>query len=197
MNRIMLVVVAVSVLSTSLLPAPARSAQGDTKSRLASGEIIVTTKPVAGSSVPWSRAMGVVDAPPDRVWSVIERCGDYEKTMIRTTKAEELSRKGNKVRCRVTIDMPFPLSDLTAVTDAIHTVIPGKKYKRAWSLVEGDYNKNEGSWTLLPFDADGQRTLVSYEVHAEPKIPVPDGIQRAAQKKTLPKLIENLRAQSR
>jgi hypothetical protein len=196
MNRIMLVAV-VSVLSTSLVPAPARAAKGDTKARLASGEIIVTTKKVAGSSVPWSRAMGVVDAPPDKIWRVIERCDDYEKTMIRTAKAEELSRKGNKVRCRVTIDMPFPLSDLTAVTDAIHTVVPGKKYKRAWSLVEGDYDKNEGSWTLIPFDATGQRTLVSYEVHAEPKVPVPEGIQRAAQKKSLPKLIENLRAQSR
>lgn len=174
------------------LTAPAGAKQ-DTKSRLAAGEIIVTSKPVPGSSVPWNQVMGVVDAPGAAIWKVIERCADYKKTMIRTAASEEIWRKGGKVRCRVTVDMPFPLSDLTATTDAVHTILPGKKWKRAWSLVEGDYKSNKGSWTLVPFGADGGRTLVAYEVHADPNVPIPEGILRAAQKKTLPRLIEHLR----
>ncbi|MCA9571784.1 MAG: hypothetical protein KC656_28295 [Myxococcales bacterium] len=172
---------------------PAADEKADTRARLDGGEIIVQTTPVEGSGVPKIKAMGVVDAPPAAIWAVIERCGDYKKTMIRTAESVELSRKGNVVRCRVTIELPFPLKNLTATTDAIHTVVPGKKWQRRWTLVEGDYVRNSGSWTLLPFDDEGKRTLVIYEVNAEPKIAIPDSIQRAAQKKSLPNLFEHLR----
>lgn len=179
------------------LPASVAEAgkSGKTKERLATGEVIVTTKQVAGSTVAAVTAMAVINATPARVWAVVENCNDYSKTMIRTLESKELWRKGNKVRCKVTIDMPFPLSDLTATTDAIHTVKAGKKYKRAWSLVTGDYAHNSGSWTLVPFDDTGKTTLAIYKVHAVPNVPIPEGIQRAAQRKSLPNLMENLRKQ--
>lgn len=173
------------------LPASADSA----KDRLAAGEIIIKTSPVAGSSTPKLRAMAVVDAPPERVWAIIDKCDDYEKTMVRVAEAEELSRQGTKVRCKVTVDMPFPLSNLTAVTEATHTVKPGELWERKWKLVEGDYKVNMGSWRLAPFDDAKTRTLVVYEVVADPKITIPEGIKKAAQKKSIPELMEHLREQ--
>lgn len=172
---------------------PRADEKSDARARLDAGEIIIKTSKVEGSGVPRIKAMGVVDAAPEAIWAVVERCADYKTTMIRTAASEELSRKGNVVRCRVTIELPFPLKNLTATTDAIHTVVPGKKWQRRWSLVEGDYKRNTGSWTLLPFDDSGKRTLVIYEVHAEPNIALPDSIQRLAQKKSLPDLFKHLR----
>ena len=170
-------------------------AAGSKKARLGAGEIILNTQKVPGSEQPRATVMAVVDAPASKIWGILSKCSDYKRTMVRVVESKELWVKGKVHRCKVTIDLPFPLSTLTAVTDAVHTVIPGKKWERKWTLVEGDYEKNSGSWTLAPFTADGSRTLVVYKVHAIPNLPIPDGIRRAAQRKTLPNIMKNLRAQ--
>ncbi|MGM0578715.1 MAG: SRPBCC family protein [Myxococcota bacterium] len=185
-------------LILSLAPAPALSADEDdaqdaTRARLDAGEVLVFTEEVPDSDTPRVKALGVVDAPPDKVWRVVDRCGDYAETMIKTRSSEEVSRKGGRVRCDITVKLPFPLKNLRAVTDAVHTVKPGEKWSREWKLVEGDYDRNSGSWNLVPFDDEGTRTLVVYEVHADPKIRIPAGIQRMAQKKSIPNLFEHLR----
>jgi ribosome-associated toxin RatA of RatAB toxin-antitoxin module len=190
MQKITATLAATAALALSLTSARADDA---TKARLATGEIIVQTKAIKGSTTPRLKAMAVVGAPPERIWKIVDQCADYPTTMVRIAAAEEVSRKGNIVRCKVTVDMPFPLSDLTALTEAVHTVQPGKMYKREWKLVEGDYRSNRGSWTLVPFDDAGQQTLVVYEVHADPKVAIPDGIKKAAQKKSIPELLEKIR----
>ena len=162
--------------------------------RMEKGEVIVKAMKVKGSLTKKVRSVAIVQAPPAALWKLIERCDDYETTMLHIAKAEELSRKGGNVRCRVTVDMPFPLEDITATTDIVHTVIPGKKWHRQWKLVSGDYKFNSGSWTLTPY-AGGRHTLVVYDVHAEPKVAVPEMIQRMAQKKSVPALFEHLRKQ--
>ena len=43
-----------------------------------------------------------------------------------------MTADGVRVRARVTVKMPFPLKDLSSITDALHTVIPGERYRRAW-----------------------------------------------------------------
>jgi len=176
------------------LGAPVQAAPSK-KARLGSGEILVSATKVKGSPQPQATVMGVIDAPPEKVWAIISNCADYKRTMIRVSESKQLWKKGNVHRCRVTVDLPFPLSTLTATTDAVHKVVPGKKWQRSWSLVEGDFERNTGSWTLAPFDADSKRTLVIYKAHAVPNLPIPDGIRRAAQRKTLPNIIENLRKQ--
>ncbi|MCK5796574.1 MAG: hypothetical protein KAI47_05300, partial [Deltaproteobacteria bacterium] len=139
------------------------------------------------------------EASPERVWSVIDRVRDYTRTMTSIKRSDELVREARDdgsvlVRARITIGMPFPLKDLTSVTDAIHTAIPGERYERAWTFVEGDYRDNSGAWILIPFEKDPRRTLVVYRLHAVPKIRVPASIHGLAQKKVIPKLINNLRA---
>ena len=178
----------------AMLPVEA-SAAPDKKARLSAGEIIVSAQKVPGSDQPRATVMGVVDAPPAAIWKIVSECQNYKRTMLRVSDAVLVHKKGKVHRCKVTVDLPFPLSSLTATTDAVHTVVPGKKWDRSWTLVSGDYKKNSGSWTLAPFDATGSRTLVVYKVHAIPNLAIPDGIRRAAQRKTLPNLIENLRKQ--
>ena len=188
MSKQLLTVIAALLLLTSHA-----SADEKTKERLANGEIVISTATAKGSSTPKLKAMVVVPAAPDKVWPIIDQCAKYKETMLRIASSEELSRKGNKVRCKITVEMPFPLSNLTATTEATHTVQPGKLYKREWKLIEGDYKVNTGSWTLVPFDDAGTKTLVVYQVVADPSMPIPDGIKKAAQKKSIPELMEKLR----
>lgn len=184
-----------TALATALAPSPAAAEDfraGDT-ARLDAGEIILRTTEVAGSELPRATVWAVIDAPLARIWAVIDRCADYKRTMVRVLASEELSRKGDVVTCRITVDMPWPFDDLTATTRATHTIDPGKRHRRAWTLVEGDYKRNEGSWTFVPWQGAAERTLAIYSVHAEPNIAIPVAIQRRASRTTLPNLITQLR----
>lgn len=163
------------------------------KIRLARGEVLIGTEPVAGSSAPRIVVRAVFDAPAEAVWKHIDQSSRYAEFMPRVKEARELSRVGPEIRTRLTIEMPFPLKNLTATTRARHTVEPGVRWVREWKLEEGDYHVNEGSWTFVPFEGDAARTLAVYRVHVVPKIPIPKALQSAAQEKAMPRLIEALR----
>ena len=113
--------------------------------------------------------------------------------MPRVSASQQLSLKGGVQRCKVTIDAPFPVPNLTAVTDA--TIKDGPPvWRRSWKLVEGDYKTNIGSWTVKAFaGSGGKRSHVHYKVIVDPDIPVPGFIQGFAQETSLPKMIERLR----
>lgn len=177
-----------------LKPAPVGEALKDA---LGSGEIILETEAVEGTTTPRMHVRAVIEATPEKVWGVIQDCSRYKDTMVRIEEAQELSREGNIVVCRTVVDMPFPLSNLVSTTKATHTVEPGKLYKREWELIEGDYVQNSGSWTLTPYLDDANRTLVDYAIVVEPKTEIPESVRIAAQQKTLPDIIEKLRDQVR
>ncbi len=163
------------------------------KAKLEAGEILVRSFQVAGSEMPRAQVTAIIEAPMAKVWAIIEKCADYKRTMVRVLESEELSRSGQTVVCRTKVDMPWPFDDLEASTKATHTVEPGKLYRRVWTLVKGTYKRNDGSWTLTPWAGDANRTLVVYEVHAEPTISIPIAIQKRASRSALPDLIERLR----
>ncbi len=175
-----------------LLALPVRG-EDALKARLGRGEIITGQEAVEGSEVPAATLQAVVDAPPEQVWRIVSDCGGYQKSMPRIAASKELSREGDTVICEVTADLPFPLADLTAKTRAEHAVVPGKKWSRTWTLEEGDYHENRGSWTLTPFDEDPARTLVQYRVQAKPKVPIPQSLARSFQTRALPDVVKRLR----
>ena len=164
-----------------------------TEARVRRGEVVCRTEPVAGYPTPRLIVHALVERPVERVWALIASSGDYAKYMPRVKEARELSRDGDVIRCQQTIEMPFPLKNLTSTTEARHTVIEGELYKREWRMISGDYKRNEGSWMFEPLDGDMARTLVKYEIHAEPKTRIPKKIQSLVQEKAMPKLIAVLR----
>lgn len=177
-----------------LAPRFAHADADDRDARLDRGEVIVETHPVDGSDLPEITAVGVIDVPPERVWQILDHCGDYARTMPRVKAARELSRQGTTVRCELVIDSPWPLPKLHSITVAEHIVEPGK-WTRRWKLESGDYRENTGSWTLVP-RGEG-RTLVEYRLHSVPNISVPTFVQKAAMTSALPDLFKKLRAETR
>ncbi len=184
--------------ATALLTALALAGAGaawagsDRDRRLAAGEVLTTFSMVAGSDVAKARALGVVDAPPEKVWAVVSDCARFAGTLPNVDKSELVRRKGSHFFCRVTIGLPFPMDDLWSVTDAVHVVGP-PRWSRSWEHVEGTYKVNRGAWVLTPFGADGKRTLVDYWIHAEPDTSIPGFVQRFAQERSLPGVIESVR----
>jgi hypothetical protein len=184
------------VLALWILPEPA--AARDWMAAYDRGEIVVYTRPVKISDQPEAIVKAVINAPPQKVWAIVSRCADYTRTMNRIVKSAELSRSGSpanqRLVCRVTVDVPFPYSDLTATTRVVHRVGNGRWY-RTWRLWHGDYKFNRGSWTLTYFKGNKNRTMVVYRALAVPKAWVPGWIKTMATKRSLPEMIRRLRAQ--
>lgn len=170
---------------------------GAVRDRLDRGEIVVDTEQVAGSKNPRLVVRGVLDSPPESVWGVIEDVDRYTEFMPRVKVSQVVSREGEVVITRSTIEMPFPLKNLTARIRGVHTIVPGERYQREWSLIEGDYHENTGSWTMVPFDEAAARTLVLYRILVVPRIPIPSRLRNIAQQKTMPDIVERLRKRLR
>ncbi len=156
------------------------------------GKIYVKSTPVKGSDIPKVVVTAVVNAPPTKVWEIVSNCDKFKSRMPRVLASKLVRKNGNTYICKVEIDLPFPLSNLTATTRAIHHTGP-KRWERKWTLIKGDYSFDDGSWVLTPFGKDGKRTLVVYTVHAEPDTHIPDWVREKAQKSSLPGLIKRIR----
>ena len=158
-------------------------------------KVDIKTIAVSGSSIPKLVVTTVMDVPPKKVWQIVSDCSKYKGRLPRIAAARLVSQSGKTFRCEVTIAMPFPLSNLTAVTEAVHEENE-KGMTRRWKLVSGDYKFNNGSWEVKPRDKAGTSSLVVYTVHAEPNTNVPDWIREQAQKKTLPELMDRVRTEA-
>jgi ribosome-associated toxin RatA of RatAB toxin-antitoxin module len=183
-----------TALLLTVLPLSAGDISDKELARLKKGEVLIEANKLEGGGV-IADAKGMIFAPIDEVWAIIEKCEDYEKTMPRIEEGKELTRKGNVVTCEVEADLPFPLPNLTSTTRATHTVKPDSRL-REWTLIKGDYKKNAGYWKLTSHDG-GKSTLAEYHLELELDLPVPDGLLAGAQSRTLPKLFKGLREQTR
>lgn len=181
-----------SVFLLALLLAATALADKTEAQRIAEGEVVLTTREQPGSDVPVITIKAVIDAAPGKVWALIDKCADYKHVMPRMSESEELERVGNRVRCRTKIDAPWPVADLESTTWAEHIVEPGKRWVRKWTLDQGNFDRNEGSWVLVPY-GDGSKTLVTYEAATKPQSSVPGFIRKKAQQSSLPDIIHNMR----
>lgn len=144
----------------------------------------IRTTEVKGSDTPKITAKAVLSQPPEKVWAVISDCSKYKDRMPRVVKSRLVKKEGDTHTCEITIEMPFPFSNLTAQTQAVHTETP-EGMTRRWKLIKGDYKRNEGSFEIKPAEG-GKKSLVIYTLHAEPNTHLPDSIIEMAQKKALP-----------
>ena len=161
--------------------------------RLGRGEVIIEPRPEPGSDLPRVTILAVIEAPSERVWRLIDDVNNSHRNLAGVKRARELSRDGERVMVEATIGVPFPLKDLTSTSESLHQDLGDGRYRRSWKMVKGDYKANSGSWDIVPFEGDRNRTLIVYQVFAVPKIPIPKKLQQMAQKKAGPKMVEQLR----
>jgi ribosome-associated toxin RatA of RatAB toxin-antitoxin module len=176
---------AFALLATAARAEPPRFSPEE-RARIDKGEVLVKTVEAKGDGIA-ARAAGLIRAPLDRVWAVIDDCGRYSEFMPRTVAS---ARKGADV-CKVELSMPFPFSNLWSETRVEHGQLEGGGRQRRWSLVAGTYESMNGSWTLWPMGEGA--TLAIYAIEADPDIAIPKAILRSAQQSTVPDLFTAVR----
>jgi ribosome-associated toxin RatA of RatAB toxin-antitoxin module len=161
----------------------------------AKGEIEIKSYSVAGSSIPRLVLRMVMESPPKKVWQIVSDCAHYKEHLPSIVSSELLKKSGNTDQCKVTYAMPFPFSNLTGVTESVDEVSEQGMIRR-WKHVSGDYKINNGSWEVRPIDASGTSSLVIYSIQVDPNISVPDFLRDRGQKKTLPEILQRVRAEA-
>lgn len=183
------------ILFVSALPAlagpPSLSARA--RSKLAKGEVIVKERTPTNDEGVAARAMGVIKAPPARVWPAIEDCDRYKEFMPRTKRSEIRGRFEGGHDCFIEVEMPAWFDNLWSVARARNVVHPDGSFTRRWTLVKGTYSHNTGGWSLYPHGPGGQHTLLVYEIDINPDVSFPDWIISAAQTSALPDLFDSIR----
>lgn len=167
------------------------------RAELGAGAVAYIEQAPAGGEGVALTACGLVDAPPAEVWPVLRDCEEYEHFLPGVERSALESREGNVALCAALIDLPFPLGELRSVERAAETKLPGGGFERRWSLERGNYRRLEGSWTIVPWDGDADRSLAVYQLDMDPETVVPDFLLRRAQSATAPDLFEAIRKRVR
>jgi ribosome-associated toxin RatA of RatAB toxin-antitoxin module len=160
--------------------------------RLERGDLVPLPLSGEGSDLA-TRSAALIAAEPAQVWSTVRNCEHYDEFMPRMKHSVQQSREGNTTLCKFEVSLPFPLSNLHSEVRSVEQQLPEGGFERSWSLVRGDYAYNQGSWTLLPWGADGAHTLAIYEIDLKPNLPVPDFLVQRLQARTLSDMFDALR----
>lgn len=185
----MLVLATLPARAQSVVPPTVSDAE---KARLDKGEVVVRGYPPTDNKGIGAQALGVVDAPSVEVWPVLRDCQHFSKFMPRTKASAALEENGERL-CHVELGLPFPLPNLWSDTRAVVLQEPAGSYSRTWTLVRGNYQRNSGSWTVVPWGPEGKKSLISYVIDSDPNIHLPDAILRSAQTGSLPEVFVAVR----
>lgn len=129
-----------------------------------------------------ARASMDVRAPPSAVWSILSDCGQARRFMRNLISCRVLQRgEGWDVREHRSRGGPFrsAMRNVSRIT-----LTPNRRL--SFRLVEGDWERSDGEWTLTPIDG-GRGTHVTYRINAALEGGVPQGISRSF-------LVNNVRA---
>lgn len=179
-------------LPVAALPVTAPTLSEADKKKLEANEVVVHEKKPTDNRGVSAVAMGVIDAPPELVWPVVRDCEHFSK-FLPSTKASARKEENGESLCFDEIELPFPLTNLWADTKSVVRDEPEGHFQREWSLVRGTYRRNRGSWTVVPWGAEGKKSLAIYFIDSDPSLAVPDFILKAAQTGSLPQVISGVR----
>lgn len=162
------------------------------------GEILVRLREVPGSAIKEGKALGLIDAAPERVFQVVTDLEAFPEFMPHVRQSTvEPQADGSLVNYQY-LDLPFPIRDRYYKIRVVHRVEEthrGRVWRSSWTYLPGSGNvvENYGAWTLRDY---GGRTLALYQVFTDPGGWIPAWAANRASRQTLPDILRALRRRS-
>ena len=164
---------------------------------LKEGKIVAVLEDIPGSPVKIGKGMGIILYPPAVVMQVITDLNNYKEFMPFTKDSEvDLKRSGGDViYFSSRLDVPL-------ISDRFYTLkmiqeenVGGERgsFFFSWSLdreKESNLFLNSGSWKLVPYGPDAQKTLAFYTAITDPGGNIPDFIKDKSTKIGIPSVFE-------
>jgi len=148
------------------------------RKRVLDGDILISMDDVPGSWVKMARAMMLVDLPSNRLWEVITAYGQYQEYIPYVAESRPDQGRGRRNPTYLTYRLHFVVFPF--IKDRYLTVKLTEERDPEGARGEGflqweldptrpaNVNKNRGSWKLVPYGDQGEKTLVFYTILADP-----------------------------
>lgn len=164
------------------------AARPEVARRLSSGAVAIDRQP-PGNATGALRAAILVPAPPAALWAIMTSCERALRFVreLRSCTVDEASPDGRSdIRTHRLKYSILPTMSVAFRSDYVidHTI----RFRR----LSGTIRNFQGSWQLAP-QADGQATVVVYQLHIDVGFFVPGFIVRYALESDVPRLLGLLR----
>ena len=165
--------------------------------------LAVYTREVSGADVKEVKAVGQIDAPPEKVFQIVT---DYEHQVGNMPYIQDqavFTRTDSDVTFWALGDFPMVSRRDWVIKSHLEKNLPGGVFRASWTPAEVKevpppedgvirLKVNNGSWTLTPLDG-GKRTLGTYQLLTDPGGSIPKFIANKANTTALPELFARVR----
>lgn len=159
------------------------------------GEVVSWMIEAEGSPVKEGIALGLVEAPPARVYAVVTDNARFADFMPYVEESTVETRPDGTLVNRQRLDLPWPVRDREYEIALVNEVLADAEpplWRSSWSHLEGFGNIEEsrGAWRVF---ACGDISLVEYQVLTDPGGSIPNFLKNSATRRSLRSLVEAVR----
>ncbi|MEA2694028.1 MAG: hypothetical protein QOJ16_3415 [Acidobacteriota bacterium] len=171
----------------------------DAERRLAAGEVLVELVPNPGGGPDEGVAVGVVDAPPERVFAALTDFAHYQEWVPFVSRSDARPQPDGSVLSAQSLRLPALVGNRSYKIRAVAEIEAGKAgpvLRTRWTYVPGSGNvvDTRGAWTVTGFGAG--RSLATCHLFTDPGS-VPHWAMNRATRQSLPWIFDGLRQQVR
>lgn len=140
------------------------------------GHVLDFSEKVKDSPVMMGRAVGIIDDTPEAALFVLSDLSKYQFWASRVTESRLIKQQGLTGYAVIETDLPWPAKDAWAYIEFTRTHKDGRIYEIRWRMLNGTLKQYSGFTRVEPWNEEGTRTLMTYELLAEPNSATPDAI---------------------
>ena len=205
MVRSLPLLVALIVASVPSVRAAEKASGGDWVEESKGDGVVIHSRTRAGSELKEFRGIGLIDAPPQIVFAVLDDTESYPEFMPYSSEVRVLKREKNTVLAYQRLDLPF-VSDRDYTLRSKHEVWRGPDgpiYRIRWEPANdlGPAEKTgvlrvnvcEGGWLLEPDPSGGTRAV--YSIFTDNGGALPQFLATNASRMAIRKLFDAIRNQ--
>jgi hypothetical protein len=140
------------------------------------GQVLEYSRKVSGSNVMAGKAVLVFDDNPEAVAWVLLALDKYKAFVPRVNDSRIVKRHGYDTFAVVETSLPWPAKDCWAYLKYTRRDKPGRTFEITWSMLNGNMKNYTGQALVEPWNKEGTRTVLTYEMLFEPITAAPDSV---------------------
>lgn len=168
----------------------------DETTRLVDGDVLTALIEVENNPVKKGVAVGIVDAPPAKVFATIGDYPNFKDFMPYVDKTTVDEKDGNTTTVSYVLKFPMGLGGRNyqlKLTDGKAAIDGVDVYTCEWVYTgKGNITDTTGTWQVAPW-GDGSKSFVRYTVFTDPGGSFPNWIKNKAASMALPSVIKAVR----
>ncbi len=153
-------------------------------------EVLTFSDPVSGG-LERGKAIGVFDGTPEEIFRVATDYAHWPDYLPRVRTAKVSSQDASEVTVEITAELPWPVGRSQITARYTHEKLAGEVYRVSFSMLRGQMKQYLGTLYIEPWGPG--RTVLTYELVAEPDVIAPRSLINKSVKRSTGGFVHALR----